>query len=128
MSHKAGKNIVYLTEFNFAVLNNQVRCTRLVIKVSRFRQKLQQLLRQDKSQLSTTRTLLDPLQRCSQELKVLENKLKANLEPSQGRKVMRRFGIRALKWPLTSKEVEKTIQNFEKYGHTFSLALQVDQT
>ncbi|KAF2802873.1 uncharacterized protein BDZ99DRAFT_526977 [Mytilinidion resinicola] len=92
-------------------------------------EKLQQLLdKQDKSQLSTTRSLLDPLQRCSQELEELEATLQAKLKPSQGRKKMQRFGIRALKWPLTSKEVEKAVQNLEKYGNTFSLALQVDQT
>lgn len=92
-------------------------------------EKLQQLLdKQGTSHLSTANTLLDSLQRCSQELKELEATLEANLEPSGHRKAIRRFGFRALKWPLMSKEVEKTVQNLEKYGHTFSLALQVDQT
>ncbi|KAF2812823.1 uncharacterized protein BDZ99DRAFT_555664, partial [Mytilinidion resinicola] len=104
------------------------RLYRKVNEINNVLEKLQLLLKQDKSQLSTTRTLLDPLQRCSQELKDLEDKLKAKLEPSLGRKAMQRFGVRALKWPLTSKEVEKAIQNLEKYGNTFSLALQVDQT
>ncbi|KAL5374570.1 hypothetical protein DPSP01_011849 [Paraphaeosphaeria sporulosa] len=91
--------------------------------------KLQQLLdKRGKSQLPATNTLLGPLQRCLEELKELEATLQTNLEPSGPRKAMQRFGLRALKWPLTSKEVEKTIQNLEKYGHTFSLALQVDQT
>ncbi|KAL5405078.1 hypothetical protein PMIN04_012435 [Paraphaeosphaeria minitans] len=91
--------------------------------------KLQQLLdKRGKSQLPTTNTLLDPLQRCLQELKELEATLQTNLEPSGRRKAMQRFCLRALKWPLTSKGVEKTVQNLEKYGHTFSLALQVDQT
>ncbi|KAF2732279.1 hypothetical protein EJ04DRAFT_470504, partial [Polyplosphaeria fusca] len=92
-------------------------------------EKLQQLLdKQGKSHLPTINTLLDPLQRCSQELKELEATLQAKLEPSGRRKAMQRVGLRALKWPLTSKEVEKTVYNLEKYGHTFSLALQVDQT
>lgn len=104
-------------------LHRKVKDTKNVLE------KFQQLLeKQDKLQLSTTRTLLDPLQRCSQELKELEATLQANLEPSGRRKAMQRFGFRALKWPLTSKEVEKTVQNLEKYGHTFSLALEVDQT
>ncbi|KAF1978708.1 hypothetical protein BU23DRAFT_449943 [Bimuria novae-zelandiae CBS 107.79] len=91
--------------------------------------KLQQLLeKQDKSQLCTTRTLPDSLQSCFQELTKLEATLQAKLEPSGRRKAMQRFGFRALKWPFTSKDVEKTVQNLEKYGHTFSLALQVDQT
>ncbi|KAF1959379.1 hypothetical protein CC80DRAFT_524019 [Byssothecium circinans] len=104
-------------------LHRKVNDTKIILK------KLQQLLdKQGKSQLPTTNTLLDPLQTCSQELKELEATLQAKLEPSGRRKAMQRFGLRALKWPLTSKEVEKTVQNLKKYGHTFSLALQVDQT
>ncbi|KAF2456579.1 hypothetical protein BDY21DRAFT_347610 [Lineolata rhizophorae] len=46
-------------------------------------EELQRLLdKQDKLQLFTARTLLDPLQRCSQELEGLEAKLKVKLEPS----------------------------------------------
>lgn len=92
-------------------------------------EKLQQLLdKQGQSQLPTIRTLNDSPQKCFQELTELEGTLRTNLEPSGHRKAMRRFGFRALKWPFTSKEVEKTVQNLEKYEHTFSLALQVDQT
>jgi hypothetical protein len=92
-------------------------------------EKLQQLLeKQDKSQLSTVRALPDSLQRCLQELSELEAILQAKLVPSGRRIAMQRFGFRALKWPLTSKEVEKAVRNLEQYQHTFSLALQVDQT
>ncbi|KAF2258043.1 vegetative incompatibility protein HET-E-1 [Lojkania enalia] len=105
------------------------RLQQKVTDIENIVEKLQQLLdKQDKSQLSTVRTLLDPLEKCSQELKELETKLKAKLEPSVGRKAMQRFDIRALKWPLTSKEVEKTVKNLESYGNTFRHALQVDQT
>ena len=46
-------------------------------------EKLQQLLeKQDESQLSTTRTLPDSLQRCFKELTELEATLQAKLEPS----------------------------------------------
>jgi hypothetical protein len=92
-------------------------------------EELQKLLdKQDKSQLSTIRTLLEPLQKCSHALEGLEVKLRTKLEPSAGRKAMQRFGVRALKWPLTSKEVEKVVASLEQYQHTFSLALLVDQT
>jgi hypothetical protein len=105
------------------------RLQRKVNDIKNVLEELQRLLdKQDKSQLSTTCTLLDPLQKCSQELEGLEAKLKVKLEPSRGRKAMQRFGIRALKWPLTSKEVGETVENLEKYGNAFSLALQVDQT
>ncbi|KAF2650905.1 hypothetical protein K491DRAFT_113823 [Lophiostoma macrostomum CBS 122681] len=104
-------------------LHRKVNDTKTILE------KLQQLLdKQGKSQLPATNTLLDPLQRCSQELERLEATLQAKLKPSGHRKAMRQIGLRALKWPLKSKEVEKTVQNLEKYGHTFSLALQVDQT
>ncbi|KAF2737776.1 hypothetical protein EJ04DRAFT_487350 [Polyplosphaeria fusca] len=103
-------------------LHRKVNDTKIILE------KLQQLLdKQGKTQLPTTNTLLDPLQRCSRELKKLEATLQAKLEPSGHHKAMQRIGLRALKWPLTSKEVEKTVQNLEKYGHTFSLSLQVDQ-
>lgn len=98
-----------------------------VNEIKNILEKLQQLLSQDKSQLSTGHTLLDPLQKCSQELKDLEEKLKVNLEPGQGRKAMQQFRTPALEWPLTSKEVEKRFQNLENYGHIFGLALQVEQ-
>ena len=104
------------------------RLHRKINEVKDVLKRLQQLLKQDESRLSTTRTLLDPLQRCFQELNDLEGKLKAKLEPSLGRKAMQRFGMRALKWPFTSKEVEKAVQDLENYRNTFSLALQVDQT
>lgn len=104
-------------------LQQKVKDTKNVLE------KLQQLLeKQDESQLPTTRTLPDSLQKCFQELTELEATLQAKLEPSGRRKAMQRFGLRALKWPFTSKDVERTVQNLEKYGHTFSLALQVDQT
>ena len=54
-------------------------------------------------------------------------KLKRRLEPSNTRKAMSRLGVRALKWPFTSKEVEKIVADLERYKQTFSLALQVDQ-
>ncbi|KAF2625753.1 hypothetical protein BU25DRAFT_473202 [Macroventuria anomochaeta] len=40
---------------------------------------------------------------------------------------MSRFGVRALKWPFTSKQVEKIVFDMEGYEHAFTLALQVDQ-
>ena len=78
----------------------------------------------DKSQLSTTRKLLDSLEECYQQLQGL----KAQLEPGGSRKAMQRVGLRALKWPFTSKQVEKIVATLEQYEDTFSLALQVDQT
>ncbi|KAI1032368.1 hypothetical protein LB504_013188 [Fusarium proliferatum] len=55
-------------------------------------------------------------------------KLEQRLRHSTGRKVMSRFGMRALKWPFESKDVEGTIQNLERCRGVISLALNIDQT
>jgi hypothetical protein len=73
--------------------------------------------------LLTSQRLSDSLKGCFVQL----GELNRRLEPSNTRKVMSRVGVRALKWPFTSKEVEKIIADLERYKRTFSLALQVDQ-
>jgi septal ring factor EnvC (AmiA/AmiB activator) len=101
------------------------RLQKKVTDIKNALEKLQQLLdKQDKSQLPTTRKMVDSLKECHQQLQGL----KAQLEPGRGRKTMQRVGFRALKWPFSSKHVEKMIVSLEQYEHTFSLALQVDQT
>ncbi|EXL39771.1 hypothetical protein FOCG_17623 [Fusarium oxysporum f. sp. radicis-lycopersici 26381] len=54
--------------------------------------------------------------------------LQQQLQPSTGRKTMSRFGLRALKWPFESKDVERTIQNLERCRGNISFALNMDQT
>ncbi|KNB20269.1 hypothetical protein FOXG_17337 [Fusarium oxysporum f. sp. lycopersici 4287] len=55
-------------------------------------------------------------------------KVEQRLRPSTGRKAMSRFGMRALKWPFESKDVEGTIHNLERCRGNISLALNIDQT
>ncbi|KAJ4194598.1 hypothetical protein NW759_016499 [Fusarium solani] len=55
-------------------------------------------------------------------------KLAQALEPSKHRKAMSRLGVRALKWPFESKDVEGTIQNLARCGGNILLALNIDQT
>jgi hypothetical protein len=50
------------------------------------------------------------------------------LDPGQGRKAMRRIGLRALKWPFESKEAAKIVEDLMRHSQTMTLALQVDQT
>ncbi|KAF1976519.1 vegetative incompatibility protein HET-E-1 [Bimuria novae-zelandiae CBS 107.79] len=101
------------------------RLQQKVTDIKNVLEKLQQLLdKQEKSQLSTTRKIEDSLKECHQQLQGL----KAQLEPSRGRRAMQRVGVRALKWPFTSKQVEKIVVSLEQYEHTFCLTLQVDQT
>jgi ankyrin repeat domain-containing protein 50 len=80
------------------------------------------------SQLETLNLLaLDggPLEQCKEELGGLEKKLNPN---SDGNGPMRKFGLRALKWPFTSKEIDKSIVVFERIKSLFSVALNTDQT
>ncbi|KAF2627243.1 vegetative incompatibility protein HET-E-1 [Macroventuria anomochaeta] len=101
------------------------RVRRRVSDMTHILEKIKQLLdSQDKTRLSTTQDLFSSLEQCLKELKSLD----AKLDPGKTRKTMSRFGFRALKWPLTSKQVDKIVLDLERYEQTFSLALQVDQT
>ncbi|KAG9501976.1 hypothetical protein J7337_007684 [Fusarium musae] len=74
--------------------------------------------------LATSRSLVDSLNACKRELSEVQDKL----DPGSARKAMRRFGLRALKWPFDSKEIGTVISNLEHYKQTVTLCLQVDQT
>jgi hypothetical protein len=65
-----------------------------------------------------------PVQQCLAEL----IKLAAKLNPVQGKDTMKQFGLRALKWPFSSKDVDKAITTIERHKATFNLALAADQT
>ncbi|KAF9775390.1 hypothetical protein IL306_006501 [Fusarium sp. DS 682] len=60
-------------------------------------------------------------------LRKLEQRLDQH-QPSTSRKVMGRFGLRALKWPFESKDVKGTIEDLERCRGNISLALNIDQT
>lgn len=77
-----------------------------------------------KARLPTTDALAVALEQCLKDLQ----EIKANLEPGKTRKAMTRVGLRALKWPFTSKGVEKMVARLGEHEQTFNLALQVDQT
>jgi hypothetical protein len=78
----------------------------------------------DEGRLSTTHEVFESVNKCLGELKELNE----GLEPRKTRKVMSRFGVRALKWPFTIQQVNKIVSNLEGYEQMFTLALQVDQT
>lgn len=79
--------------------------------------------RRDK-RVSTVQKLASSLKDCCLGLEAL----KTQLDPGKSRTAMRRLGLRALKWPFTSKEVDKILVDLERYEQIFVLALQVDQT
>ncbi|KAK1589765.1 uncharacterized protein LY79DRAFT_517222 [Colletotrichum navitas] len=74
--------------------------------------------------LKTSQTLLSAARAAASRLKALD----AELRPSDTRKAMRRFGVRAFKWPFQSKDVEKIVQDIERYTQMISMGLQIDQT
>ena len=65
-----------------------------------------------------------PAQQCHDELL----KLLSILDQGQGKDKMKKFGLRALKWPLSSKDVDKVLQDLERHKATFNLALAADNT
>lgn len=76
------------------------------------------------AKLSSSRTLDGPVAKCCLILTVLEEMI----DPGRRKKGMRKFGFRAWRWPLKRREVDKTIQDLERYKTSFILSLQIDQT
>jgi predicted RNase H-like nuclease (RuvC/YqgF family) len=104
--------------------NDIERLQRKVGDIQRILESIKELLEgQHRARFSTTHDLFKSLKRCLQQLQQLEEQL----EPGKTRKAMSRFGVRALKWPFTSKQVENTLSSLEGYERSFTLALQVDQ-
>ena len=116
------------SQYSIAVKNSRKDIERLQRKVSNINDvfgQVEQLLNgRDKTLLSATHNLSDSLKDCLLQL----GELKMQLEHDKTRKAMSRFGIRALKWPFTSKEVEKYIASLESYEQIYTLVLLADQT
>lgn len=114
--------------YSVAVKNAKKDIERLQKKVSDLKDVLKgvkQLLDgRDNTRLSVTHKLVDALKHCLLQLE----ELKTQLNPGKARKAMSRFGVRALEWPFTSKEVDKIVIGLEGHEQTFLLALQIDQT
>jgi hypothetical protein len=79
-------------------------------------------------ELNASHQLVSAIEDGHSTLGELEQLLEQHLQPSAGRKVMSRFGMRALKWPFESKDAEGTIQHLERCRGNISLALNIDQT
>jgi predicted nucleic acid-binding Zn-ribbon protein len=124
----SAKVISLCSDYLKAVKDAKKDIERIQKKVSDITSVLQNIKRlldgHDKTRLSTTHGLIESLRQCLQELE----DVKVKLEPKMGRKAMSKFGVRALKWPLTSKQVDRIVSSLEGYEQTFTLALQVDQT
>lgn len=62
------------------------------------------------------------IQQCFQDLKSLREKL----EPKRKHTPMKRFGLRSLKWPFSSKEADAIMTALESYLMIFNTALQLN--
>lgn len=74
--------------------------------------------------LSASREFSNQLDGCWATL----HELLSKLEPNKGHSTMRQFGLRALKWPFSRKEMDRTMSVLEQYQRRMMDSLQVDQT
>ncbi|KAF5855116.1 hypothetical protein ETB97_010035 [Aspergillus alliaceus] len=96
-----------------------------IVALTQVLRSLNELLRgPDGAKLLVTQDLANNIAKCSSAL----TKLKERIEPETTQRQMRKWGLRALKWPLTRSELEKSADEIQRYTTMFSLALQVDQT
>lgn len=116
------------SDYSTAVGNASADITRLQSQLGNLGECLQgarRLLHGPNNQsLVTSQKLADSVDGCMSELDRVQNRL----HPGKARKAMRRFGLRALKWPFDSKEVNGIISNLERYRQTIMWCLQIDQT
>ncbi|RYP57916.1 hypothetical protein DL770_010551 [Monosporascus sp. CRB-9-2] len=80
------------------------------------------------AKLQTSQHLSAGLDHCASQLAKLEEKLEEKINRGTARKMMSAFGLRALKWPFESKDVDNIIQNLNKCRDTLSTNLNIDQT
>jgi Fungal N-terminal domain of STAND proteins len=72
--------------------------------------------------LPVLNSVLESLRQCVSDLQLLQTKL----DLGKRGKIMKSFGLRALKWPFTKMEFEKTVEMLDGYTTTFNTALVVD--
>jgi uncharacterized protein YaaN involved in tellurite resistance len=110
-------------EYSRAVKNAAKDVNRLLNKLKSLQdvlQKVKQLLDGlNGPRLSASQSLRKSLDSSGSELKTLDQKL----EPSVSRKRMSRIGLRALKWPFETEEVNKVLGRLERCKQAISLAL-----
>ncbi|KAM6513857.1 hypothetical protein FALCPG4_015064 [Fusarium falciforme] len=116
------------SDYSTAVGNARADITRLQSQLGNLGECLQGARRlpndPNNQSLAASRKLVDSIDGCTSELVQVQNRL----DPGKARKAMRRFGLRALRWPFDSKEVSGIISNLERYSQTIMWCLQIDQT
>ncbi|RYP16410.1 hypothetical protein DL766_009126 [Monosporascus sp. MC13-8B] len=102
-----------------------IRIHEEIIRLKNISKEVQNLVNSPRgAKLEASQKLGDTLKDSQSRLERLDHEL----TPSKGRQAMKQFGLRALKWPFKSKDVEKIIQDLTRCTQMISLSLQVDQT
>ena len=76
------------------------------------------------SKLPMAASLDASIRQALSDLETLESKL----VPGKGAKAMRRFGMRAWKWPFSKGEVEQWVTRFQRLEEKANFALNIDLT
>jgi hypothetical protein len=76
------------------------------------------------AKVEASQALRNGVNDCFSQLADLETELESGRRP----KVMRHFGVRALKWPFKNEEVDGIVKDLGRCKDMISLGLQVDQT
>ncbi|KAF9886658.1 carbamoyl-phosphate synthase (glutamine-hydrolyzing) cpa2 [Aspergillus nanangensis] len=79
---------------------------------------------QNSTKPGTSQNLVDNVAKCSSTL----TRVRDRINPEATQTPMRKWGLRALKWPMKSEETMKFISEIERYKTLFGLSLLVDQT
>ncbi|KAM7211054.1 vegetative incompatibility protein HET-E-1 [Rhypophila decipiens] len=118
-------------EYSSAVKNARADIERLRQHTSRLKitvEGAQKLLQGPHgARLETSQKLHETLNDTYSQLGDIATKLEAKLHSGRRAKAMRSLGLRALKWPFESKDVDKIIVNLQRDQASFSAALQIDQ-
>lgn len=100
-------------------LANEIQDLQLVLH------KLQEMIKKDPTtgKLPTSASLDKTIEQSLLDMQKLEKKL----NPGTGNKAMKKFGKRALKWPLAAKETNEWMARLQRLNQKLNLALSTDQ-
>jgi hypothetical protein len=73
-------------------------------------------------------TTIEKVQSFLDEARTRLSELHTKLDPGQRKEDMWRVGLRAIKWPFSSKDAEKALADLARLTQAISLAISVDQT
>lgn len=123
----AAKTASICLEYSYAVKNAKEDILRLhneIKSLEHILDRAQQLCNQaDDESLSISQDTLRSLKDCLARLSTLYKKLK----PAKRTKLATKLKLQELRWPFESKEVNKIIDEFERYKQAICLAFQLDQ-